>query len=213
MMPNDGTNMWVLYKDELARDCFYKQLEMVGRLTSNRTFKDYPLEQYQLPKEANLKCPQISILKNYELEYYYDIEDYDSAVKLLNEMEQVEGLSKLLKYSFDTERLFIECMQGPREEVVEHLCTKELMNILKQSKNTPDMHRILMAYEGLYQKNTEQAKKHYDMARKLLEKYPIKGVANIESRFLEMIKEKIESLASEDENVAVTEEPKEVNEQ
>ena len=193
LMANDGSNMMAMAKDEIARECFYKQLSTVGNLALNKRFMDYPLEYYSLPKEANLKCQVIACIKNHELLYYYEMEDYNSAIKFLNTMEQVEGLPKILKLSFDAERLFFECLQGPREEVVEALCYKELLNVLKQGKSMLDMQRILMAYEGLYHKDVEKAKMYYNRARKLLESYPIKCVVDIEKRFLDEIKEKMEA--------------------
>ncbi len=205
MMPNAGSNMLALYKDELVRECFYKQLNLVASLAQNKSFKDFPLEYYQLPKEANLKNPIIATMKNYELEYYYDIEDYSALVNLLNEMEQEKVQSKLIKFCFDTERLFVECMQGPREEIIEHLCTKQLLNLMKQAKNTPEMNRILMAYEGLYVKDIAEAKQHYGKALKLLEKYPFKGVADIERRLLKMVKEKLDESVIEEEKIDVAE--------
>ncbi len=205
IMPNDGSNMLAMYKDELVRESFYKQLNIVASLSQNKSFKEFPLEYYQLPKEANLKNPIISNMKNYELEYYYDTNNYNAAVNLLNEMEQEKVQSKLIKFSFDTERLFVECLQGPREEIIEYLCTKQLLNLMKQAKNTPDMNRILMAYEGFYVKDIAEAKQHYGKALKLLEKYPFKGIADIEKRLLEMIKEKLDESAVEEEEINVAE--------
>lgn len=191
---NDGNNMLAMYKDEIARDCFYKQLDTMVQLDQDKTFKDLPLDNIILPKEANLKCPLIACLKIHELEYYYDIEDYNSAIKLLNEAEMADDLVKSVKIGLKVERLFIECLQGPREEVMETLCEKEVLAILKQGNSVPDFQRVLMAYEGLYNKDFEKAMKHYQRALKLLDKYPIQAVKIIERRFLSMILEQMEKL-------------------
>ena len=191
LMMNDGSCMVTLHKDEIARDCFYKQLYTVGQLAQNKSYKDMPLEYYQLPEGANYENLLISSRKIHELEYYYDIEDYSSAIKLLNETVYIPGIAKGLRLSLELERLFFECMHEPRKDIVEQICTKELLGLLLQGRDMVDMQRIHMAYEGLYNKNYEKANMHYERAMKLLEKYPMNGIANIERRFLKMVKDKI----------------------
>ncbi len=188
---NDGNNMLAIYKDEIAKDCFYRQLYLAGELMKNKSYKEMPKEFFQLPKEANLKCALVLSIKSFELEYYYEIEDYDAVVKLLNELNQVEGLPKFIQLGIDLERLFVECMQGPREEIVEKLCTKELLDFLKQGKSMLDIQRVNVAYEALYHKDRETAIKNYNKALQLVERYPLKGKVNIEKRFLEMIMNKM----------------------
>lgn len=188
---NDGNNILAIYKDEIAKDCFYRQLYLAGELMRNKSYKEMPKEFFQLPKEANLRYALVLSIKTFELEYNYEIEDYDAAVKLLNELNQVEGLPKFMQWGIDLERLFIECMQGPREEIVEKLCTKELLEFLKQGKTMLDIQRVNVAYEALYHKDRESATKSYHKALQLVEQYPLKGKVNIEKRFLEMIMNKM----------------------
>ncbi len=197
MFANDGSNMLAIYKDRVAKESFYSQLTTVAHLAQNKSFKDFPLENYQLPKNANLKYMLISILTTHELEYYYDVEDFASAIALLNRLEDEPNLAKPIKLSLDSERIFLECMQGPREEAMEALCSKDVMNLMKASKNVPDMHRILMAYEGLYRRNMEEARKHYEKANELLERYPIYGIAQVEKRLLALVKAQMEEGSDE----------------
>lgn len=51
--------------------------------------------------------------------------------------------------------------------------------------------RLLMAYEGFYNKDKNQALKYYEDIRKLAEEYPIKGDADMELMISNWIKERL----------------------
>lgn len=196
MLANDGSNILALYKDKIARDCFYQQLTVIAHLAKKKSFSDLPLEFYQLPGEANLTYPIVANTKFHELEYYYDVQAFGSAIHLLNALAKERSISRHIRLSLDIERVFMECMQGPRKDIVEALCTKDLRNIFKASKNVPDIHRVLMAYEGLYNRDTKKAMEHYEKACRLLQKYPLEGIAKIETKLLALVKSQLEKMTS-----------------
>lgn len=196
MLANDGSNMLALFKDKIAKYSFYEHLALMEHLAKKKNFSDLPFEFYQLPRDANLRCQLNANTKTHELEYYYDVQAFGSAIKLLNELAEESTMAKTIKLNLDTERLFMECMQGPREDVVNTLCTKELVNLLKVAKNVPEIQRILMAYEGLYKKDTVKAMKHYEKALNLLNKYPIEAIVKIETKLLALVKTQIDKMTS-----------------
>ena len=51
--------------------------------------------------------------------------------------------------------------------------------------------RLLMAYEGFYNKDKDKALRYYEDLKKLAKQYPIKGEADMEIMVANWIKEKL----------------------
>jgi GTP-sensing pleiotropic transcriptional regulator CodY len=74
---------------------------------------------------------------------------------------------------------------------IDRLYDKQLKKYIKSAKYMISKKRLLMAYEYFYNKNNDQALKHYEDLKKLSNSYPNRGEADMELMLGNWIKERI----------------------
>lgn len=188
---NDGYNILSMIRDEGARKGLYLQLWVNGLLSKGKRIKDIPLEMFKLKEDSDLCNPLISSIKLMEYSWYLDNMNFEKAKQSIDAF--VPYLDKIIgvyKNEINCERIFLELVGNCDKSFIDDLYDKNLKRYIKAAKYMISKKRVLMAYEVFYNKDKEKALKRHEEAKKLAEKYPIKGDADSELMIMEWIKDK-----------------------
>jgi hypothetical protein len=188
---NDGYNILSMIRDEGARKGLYLQLWVNGLLSKGKRIKDIPLEMFKLKEDSDLCNPLISSIKLMEYSWYLDNMNFEKAKQSIDAF--VPYLDKIIgvyKNEINCERIFLELVENCDKSFIDDLYDKNLKRYIKAAKYMISKKRLLMAYEAFYNKDKEKALKRYEEAKKLAEKYPIKGDADTELMIMEWIRDK-----------------------
>ena len=181
-----------MLRDEEARRGFYIQLKVNGLQHQGVRIKDLPLEMFKLKEGADITSPLNTSIRLMEYSWYLDNMDLENAKKTIDSL--IPYLNKLIviyKYEINCERIFLELMGGCNKELIDSLYDKELKKYIKQAKFMLSKKRLLMAYEGFYNKDKDKALKHYEELKKLVEKSPSKGDAESEIMIVDFVIERL----------------------
>lgn len=192
-VPNDAYNIFSMLRDEQAKRGFYVQLKVNGVMSLGTRIKEMPIEMFKLKENSDLSNPMNTSLKLMEYSWHLDNMDFDSAKECIDTLiPYIYDLPLLFKNETDCERIFIELVTNCNKAAIDDLYSKNLKKYIKAAKFMIGKRRLLMAYEAFYNEDKNKAFKHYEAAKKLIEKYPVKGEADMELMLMEWIKEKIE---------------------
>lgn len=193
-MPNDGYNLYLMFKEEENKIAFFMQLKMNALMTQGKRLRDIPLKTMRLEGKKDFSNPlKVSI---YLLEYnwYLDQLSFDEARTCIAAFDQnEEDLPVVYKNEIDCERLFLELIQKADPFIVKNLYTEELQKYIKITTDLPNKKRLMMAYEAFYQKNEQQATEYYNQLLKTAAMYPVKAEAEMEVMLGECVKEKMKT--------------------
>jgi hypothetical protein len=190
-VPNDAYNVFSMLKDEEAKRGFYVQLKVNGLLTLGERIKDMPLDMFKLKEESDLYNPLITAVRLMEYSWYLDNMELENAKKCIDSfIPYIDKLSLLFRYEINCERIFLELIGDFDKSLIEDLYDKSLKKYIKAAKFMISKKRLLMAYEGFYNKDKKKALEYYEAAKVLAQKYPMKGEADTELMIMEWIKGK-----------------------
>lgn len=191
-VPNDAYNVLSMIKDEEARNGFYVQLKVYGLQTQGIRIKDMPLEMFKLSDNSDLCNPLNTAVRLMEYTYHLDSMDFDSAKQCIDTfIPYINKLAPLFKREINCERMFIELVGSCDRAFIDDLYDKNLKKYIKVAKFMLGKKRLLMAYEGFYNKDKEKALKYYEETKKLAKSCPSKGGADMELMITEWIKVKL----------------------
>lgn len=194
-VPNDGYNILSMLKDEEAQRGFYVQLKVNGLLTQGERIKDMSLEMFKVKEGSDLSNPLNTSLRLMEYSWYLDNLDFEKAKECINSFESsFDKLAPLFRNEINCERMFLELVGDCNKTIIEDLYDKNLKRYVKAGKFMISRKRLLMAYEGFYNKDKSKALSYYEATKDLAEKYPIKGDAYTELMLVEWIKEKLDAV-------------------
>jgi hypothetical protein len=189
---NDAYNVLSMRKDEEARNGFYVQLNIYGLQTQGTRIKDMPLEMFKLKENTDLCNPLNIAIRLMEYNYHLDNMDFESAKQCIDSLvPYLDKIVPLFKNEINCERIFIELAGNCDKVFIDDLYDKSLKKYIKAAKFMVGKKRIIMAYEGFYNEDKVKALKYYEETKKLANKYPSKGEAEMELMLVEWIKMKI----------------------
>ena len=178
---NDGHNVRSILKDEEAKRGFYIQLRINGLQSKGMRIKDMDLDMFKLKEGSDISSPLNTGIKLMEHNWYFDNMDFKNARICLEFL--VPYFNKLIPLyvnEINCERIFLELIGDCNKEFIDRLYNKGLEKYIKDSKFMLNKGRLLMAYELIYNEDREKALEHYNDLKKLYEKYPNKGEAEME---------------------------------
>lgn len=175
-IPNDGYNIFLVSKNDLMKYCFFLQLKVNGLLAQGIRMKEMPIEWFQLPNDVDYNNPLICAIKCLEASYYQDRFEFDKAKKCYEELLQKGNhIPKLYENEINCEVLFHEIIGEKRQEVIDKIYTKELVNYVRRTSCYLERKRLMYAYYGMIKKDMEKANKELEQFDKLTKTYPSKG--------------------------------------
>lgn len=194
-VPNDAHNVFSMLRNEEAKKSFYDVLKVNGLLTLGERIKDIPFETFSLEKESDLCNPLNTGVKLMEYSWNLDNMDLESGKQCIDSfIPYIDKIPLLFKNEVNCERIFLELIGSCHKAFIDELYHKKLKRYVQASKFAMSKKRFLMAYEGFYNGNRNKALEHYETAKKLAQKYPIKGEADTELMIMEWIKGKLDEI-------------------
>ena len=191
-VPNDAYNVFSMLKDEEAKRGFYVQLKVNGLLSLGIRIKDMPLETFELKEDSDLYNPLITAVRLMEYSWYLDNMELENAKKCIASfIPYIDKLSLLFRYEINCERIFLELVGDCDKALIEDIYEKNLKKYIKAARFMISKKRFLMSYEGFYNEDKNKALEHYEAAKVLAGKYPIKGEADAELMIMDWIKERL----------------------
>ncbi|MFD1850637.1 hypothetical protein [Oceanobacillus bengalensis] len=187
-VPNDGMVINYLKKDKQVRKAFWLQLHINGLLAKGKRIRDLPEEWFEIPENADLSNPLISVIKFFLCEYFMDKKDFEKAKAVCQYIEaNIPDLLDLYKKELSCYQLFLEIIGDCRIERINEIYTKELKQYIKVTKKYISRIRLLYAYELLVNQNRDAADKQLDAFEKAAKKYPVLTEIESEREMLELI--------------------------
>lgn len=98
----------------------------------------------------------------------------------------------LFKHEINCERMFLELVGNCDRVFIDDLYDKNLKKYINTAKFMISKKRLLMAYEGFYNKDKSKALECYKDTKQLAENYSVKGEADMELMIIERIKENLD---------------------
>lgn len=194
---NDAYNVKSMLKDEEARRGFYVQLRVNGLQSFGIRIKDMPLNMFKLNENSDMSNPLNTALKLLEYSWYLDNMDLENARKIIDSLvPHLDNIIPLYKNEINCERIFLELVGDCNKELIDELYDKALKRYIKAAKFMISKKRLLMAYEGFYNKDSDMLLRYYEDIKRMTDKYPIKGDAEMELMLAGWIKERFASVSS-----------------
>jgi folate-dependent tRNA-U54 methylase TrmFO/GidA len=120
--------------------------------------------------------------------------DFESAKQCVDSLLPFfDKISLIFRNEINCERIFLELIDNCDKAFIHEIYDKNLKRYIKAAKFMISKKRFLMAYEDLYNEDKNKALEHYEAAKVLASKYPIKGEADTELRIMEWVKEKLQA--------------------
>ncbi|WP_139902999.1 hypothetical protein [Clostridium thermarum] len=191
-IPNDAHNVLSIARDMEARNAFHTQLTVNGLLSQGNRIKDFPLEMFKLRENSDLCNPLNTGTRLFEYYWYLDNMTLEMAKECIETLTPY--YSKLPQYYrqlINCERIFLELVGNCDKSFIDSLYDDSLKKYIKVSKFMLGRYRLLMAYEGFYNGDREKALEHYEAAKQIAKKYPVKGDAEMELMLMDWIKERL----------------------
>ncbi|NLJ97781.1 MAG: hypothetical protein GX320_00705 [Tissierellia bacterium] len=193
---NDGHNILSMLKDEDARKSFHLQLRINGLLSGGIRIKDMPLDTFKLKEDADLSSPLNTAIGLMEYNWYLDNMDLEEARRCIDSFKPyLDKVIPLYRNEINCERMFLDLVGDCDKDFIDNIYDKDLKNYVKRAKYMIGKKRLLMAYEGFYNKRKDKASKYYKELKGLAKKYPIKGEAEMELMLGDWIWDELEGLA------------------
>ena len=173
---NDGYNAISLGKNPEALRAFWLQLKINEMLTGGMRLKDMPADWFQKPSEEDMKNSMVAAVESMRCNRLVDMMSFDEANKAIEEVVNGEnsmvGIQKML---LKVDQVFCEIVGERREEILEQMKDKELVNFMKSMKNYPSVIRTQYAYALLIEKDEQKAQKLKTQFEKVMKKHPYQG--------------------------------------
>ncbi len=190
---NDGYNVLSMYRDEDARMGFYLQLKINGLQSQGMRLKDMPFEDFKLEDGADFSNPLNTGLGLMRYYWYLDNMDFEMAKKCIESMiPYLNSMVVLFSFEINCERIFLELIGDCDKSFIDNLYDKNLKKYIKAAKYMIGKKRVVMAYEGLYNKDNELALDQYKDIKELASRYAIKGEADMELMISDWVIEKMQ---------------------
>ncbi|MBU3111914.1 site-2 protease family protein [Clostridium lacusfryxellense] len=194
-VPNDAYNVLSLLKSEDSRNAFYLQLKVNGLQSQGTRIKDMPLEIFKLKENVDLCNPLNTSIRLMEYTWYLDNMDFYRAKQCIDSfVPYIDKVVSIFKFEINCERIFLEITNNCDKTFIDDLYDKNLKKYIKAAKFMIGKKRLLMAYEGFYNKDKIKALKYYEETKQLAKSYPVKGEADMELMLVDWIKENLDDI-------------------
>lgn len=200
MVSNDGYNALSLRKDKKATRAFWIQFMINRYLTEDIRLKDMPSDWFEMPEEEDMTNNLISSLAVYKENRLMDQECFDEADNLaLKLIDGSYNIPDVYKYLLVADRIYIECINEAREEVINALMDRKYRSFEKTMKDFPSIIRTRYAL-ALCEGSAEKAEIIRQKFRKIKKSYPTIADIKSEEALMDIAEERTKDRVTRDNN-------------
>ena len=183
---NDGYNALCLGENPEALRAFWIQLKVNEMLTGGMRLKDMPEDWFQQPDEEGMQNNMIAAIEAMRCNRLLDKMSFDEANRAIGEVVNYKnGMVGIQKMLLKADQIFCEILGERREEILNKMQDRELVNFMKSMKTYPGVIRTQYAYALLIKQDEKKAEQYKKQFEKIMEKHPHEG--EVESEW-ELIK-------------------------
>lgn len=184
---NDGFNVLHLGKSEEALRSFWVQLKLNEMITEGGRLKDMPEEWFFKPSEEGMENGLVATIEYFRCVRLLDGMQLEEARNSIAQILEVDsGMLGIYKMFLRLEQSFCEILGEQREEVLEQMEKKEVVNFMKLMKKNPTVCRISYAYAKVIKKDDKEAQNWKERFNKIAKHHPYQGEIEGEREFMEL---------------------------
>ena len=193
-VPNDGHNIVMLGKNEVARRAFWLVLYINAQITKGLRFRDVVLQE-QLdflnsddPNDEHRNNSVIASARTFQIGWLMDMQRFKEAKNFIEHfLKSTEKLPEIYKNELNCELLFLELIDECRKEEIERLYTEDLQKYIKATASYMSRQRLLYAYFKLFLNDETQATKTLEKFNKTCTFTPLIGEIAAERELIELV--------------------------
>lgn len=189
-VPNDGYNIYYMYKEPRCRFGLYAQMKSYSLLAKKIKFEDMDPTLFIIPDHANLDNHLFQSIFFNQLNLLHEQHRFDQALALLEKVVHDCNLILIYQNELDCEYLFYLIYQNPSNPAIKERYTKISKYLKSTAPNSIERQRLLYAYELLVNHDSAKAKLHLDKFEMIAKNYPFDVLVETERRVIELIQNK-----------------------
>lgn len=189
-VPNDGYNIYHMYKEPNCRFGLYAQMKSYSLLAKKIKFEDMDPTLFKIPDHANLDNHLFQSIFFNQLNLLHEQHHFDQALKLLEKINHDCNLIQIYQNELDCEYLFYLIYQNPSDSTIKERYSKISKYLKTTAPNAIERQRLLYAYELLVNHDSAKAKLHLDKFEKIAKNYPFDILVETERSVIELIQNK-----------------------
>ncbi|MGL6199233.1 MAG: site-2 protease family protein [Lachnospiraceae bacterium] len=187
-MPNDGFNVASMMKDDESRRAAWIQFQYHALMTKGIRIKEMPKEWLVLPKEADLVNPLISTIGLYRCRYLRDINDFNNAKLLCEEiLHNAPTMIPAYQNELMCDLIFYEMIGDCNTGKINRLYTEQLKKYIKDTCENISSIRFMYSYELIVNSNQAKAEKYLKQLKKTERTYPFEGEIESERELIRLV--------------------------
>lgn len=189
-VPNDGYNIYYLYKEPHCRFGLYAQMKSYSLLAKKIKFEDMDPALFKIPDHANLDNHLLQSIFFNQLNLLHEQHRFDQALELLEKVNHDCNLIQIYQNELDCEYLFYLIYQNPSDPTIKERYDKITKYLKTTAPTAIERQRLLYAYELLVNRDSASAKLHLDKFEEIAENYPFDVLVETERSVIELIQNK-----------------------
>ena len=156
-------------------------------ITEGGRLKDMPEEWFFKPSEEGMENGLVATIEYFRCVRLLDGMQLEEARNSIAQILEVDsGMLGIYKMFLRLEQSFCEILGEQREEVLEQMEKKEVVNFMKLMKKNPTVCRISYAYAKVIKKDDKEAQNWKERFNKIAKHHPYQGEIEGEREFMEL---------------------------
>jgi len=185
---NDGCNTLNMRKSPEALRSLWVQLKINEYMTDGIRLKDMPADWFAMPSDEAMKNGMVASIGVFHCNRLIDEERFCDAGKTIEELlNKKTGMLGLYKMLLTLDLAFCELLGERRQEVLERINQKELIQLMKVMKAFPAVLRTQYAYAVLIEKDSNRADVIKEKFRRIRKNYPYLQEMEAEWKLIEKV--------------------------
>lgn len=191
LIDNDGYNALSLGKNANALRAFWVQFKINEQLSNGIRLKDMPQEWFTVPADHEMKNSLIAATGVFACNRLMDEQRFDEADKLMAHLLETDSsIVGLHRNLMICDRMYCEMISSNRQDVLEHMLTKEQQKFMQSMKNYPSVLRTQYVYALLSENDTAKAETIKTQFEKQAKTYPYPADVQSEWELMETASKK-----------------------
>ncbi|MDY3023703.1 MAG: M50 family metallopeptidase [Streptococcus hyovaginalis] len=188
LVPNDGYNIFALYRSPKARKAFALGLWITGKQLLGTRIKDIDDSYFMELSEEDYSNPITVNAAIHGISRLLDRGDYGLACHEIEKLlsKPAAKLPEIYRQLLTLELLYFDLIKSDFTRLEENYDKAIQSTVKAMVKSTPSASRFLYAYEKFYEQNLESSKKWQDTFEKVCQTYPYAGDTEMERELMEL---------------------------
>ncbi len=183
IIPNDGTNAWILNRNRESGKYLWAQLKISALNQEGVRLKDMPDVFFQADENDYLA----SSLRVFRIARLIDAQEFDEAAAGINEILSDPDLVPIYKVLLELEKVFIGLLSAAGDVDLSVLEQKGTRQIRKAMRNFPSVLRFEYAKALLIESDPDKADVIWQKFQKTCSQYPNKADIESENELMELV--------------------------